>query len=420
MLKNILILMVLSTLSLAQAKWERPPQFILISFDGSKSHNFWRETLSLANDVDGQFSYFISGVYFLKKQDRTNYLPPQKRPGASDIGFADNSDEDLLKRTDYIWQALSAKKPMDIGSHVNGHFNGQLWTYEDWTQEFKEFHKLVERIFSLYPQLQSTYQNNWAQSLRESLKGFRAPLLAQNSATQQVLKDFNYSYDASQMLKNTWPYPMNSGVWNLGLSRIKFLGTKKDTVAMDYNILYGQCNGQFNPKDSGECSTLSPELLKYFEAQTYYSYVNAFLNSYYGNRSPISIGHHFSLWNKGIYWKALQKFILNVCTQPEVKCITHKAMIDWLNLKVSKHGTQFTRDMNQGLFNKSDTPLAPKENLKINFDSFSKVSLGDGFILPEISSSTEKMMLKGDLPQAHQSEDNDVDLTKYKIIRNHN
>ncbi len=399
------------------AKQSRPPQFVLISFDGSKSHAFWKETLALAAETKSQFSYFISGVYFLNQKDKANYLPPKRKAGASDIGFAENEPSDIEKRTGFIWQALNSKDPMDIGSHVNGHFDGGLWTKEEWTQEFTEFHKLVEKVFTLYPKINQPFAYQWESTLHETIKGFRAPLLAQNIATQQVLKDFNYSYDASQMIKNKWPNLMNTKVWNVGLSRITLLGTKKETVAMDYNVLYGQCDGQFNPKNSGECLTISDSLLKYFENQTYLSYINAFLTSYYGNRAPLSIGHHFSLWNSGIYWKALQKVVIAVCSQPEVKCIAHKSMVQWLNENIDKNGPQFLANLNQGNFDKTTTPQEPRAQLKIDMELLKKVSFEEGFVIPEISKTSEKMMLKGDLPSAHEMEDNDVDLSKFKVSR---
>ena len=56
---------------------------------------------------------------------------------------------------------------------------------------------------------------------------------------------------------------------------------------MDYNILYGQCNGVFNPANSGECKELSEKSLDYYEKQTYYSYIQAFLKNYYGNRAQV-------------------------------------------------------------------------------------------------------------------------------------
>src|SRR5262249_31924984 len=46
--------------------------------------------------------------------------------------------------------------------------------------------------------------------------------------------------------------------------------------------------------------------------------------NYFGNRAPVHIGHHFSLWNGGAYWNAMQAFAKNVCGLPEVQCVTYK------------------------------------------------------------------------------------------------
>ncbi|MBL7557264.1 MAG: hypothetical protein JNM24_15665 [Bdellovibrionaceae bacterium] len=397
---------------------ERPPQFVLISFDGSKSHNFWRETFRLSDEADAQFTYFISGVYFLQKKDKLSYQPPKRKAGASDIGFADNDLMDIQKRTEFIWHGMNElKHPVEIGSHVNGHFDGSYWNLEEWTQEFNEFHRLVERVFSFYPTLNTRFANQWEYKLHGMIKGFRAPLLAgQVSITGQVLKDFQYSYDASQVLKGKWPYKHTPDLWNVGLSRIALAGTKRETVAMDYNILYGQCNGVFNPKDSGECKEIDGTLLDYYEKQTHMSYIQAFLKNYYGNRMPLSIGHHFSLWNKGIYWKALQRFVRDVCQLPEVRCVSHAQLVDWMGALNRTHGYSIFNKLNQGLFDKTDISQVPRERLKVDLSLLKKVSIQSQIYIPEISKTVEKVMLKGDLPHAHDEAPSDVDMEAFRYV----
>lgn len=413
----ILIFLFLSIFSFGQ-QLERPPQFILISFDGSKSANFWKETFSLGAKANAQFSYFISGVYFLKNKDRLNYHPPKRKAGSSDIGFAVDDNNDIKRRTEFVWQALNDKHPaMEIGSHVNGHFDGTFWTFDEWKQEFLEFHRLVSQVFSLYPTINTTFKSQWESTINSSIKGFRAPLLAgQNATTAEVLKEFRYSYDAGQVLKNKWPYKHTPDLWNVGLTRIALAGTKRETVAMDYNVLYGQCNGEFNPTNSGECKEINDELLEYFEKQTYVSYVQAFLKSYYGNRAPLSIGHHFSLWNKGVYWRALQKFVLDVCQLPEVKCITHIELVEWMDAQNVRWGYSFFNKMNQGLFSKTDIPAMPNDVLNIDLEPFhKKVSSNSDIRVPEISKMSEKIMLKGDLSEAHNEVSDDVDMENYRV-----
>ncbi len=405
------LLLAISSAASAQTL-PRPKQFVMISFDGSYSHPFWQESLDLAEKTNSRFTYFISGVYFLKRHDKDQYLPPRHKPGKSDIGFGDDDNKDIPARTEYVWKAL--KNGYDIGSHVNGHFDGGAWNKEEWTSEFSQFHSLVENVFKLYPS-QAPFAPEWAPALHKAVTGFRAPLLAENLATQQVLKDFNYTYDASQTQDGRWPKQMNTGVWNLGLSTVSLIGTARRSVGMDYNILYGQCNGKFNPKNNGECSDVNPATLKYFENQTYYSYINIFLKSYYGNRAPVSIGHHFSLWNQGIYWKAMQRFVYAVCTQPEVQCVTHKEMVGWLEDVIKTQGPNVLNKLNQGQFDKTNIPREPGEKLKFEESDLKKVSFGQNLLISEITDSSERVMLKGDLPGAHLGESNDLDMGPFRI-----
>jgi hypothetical protein len=419
--KVLFSILLASALSFSQTPLERPPQFVLISFDGSKSHNFWRETFRLSAEADAQFTYFISGVYFLMKKDRLSYIPPKRKAGSSDIGFAENNLDDIKVRTELIWHGLTNVEPsIEIGSHVNGHFDGSFWTYEEWFQEFSEFHRLVERVFSIYPKLNTPFRNDWQPALNAEIRGFRAPLLAgQNSTTAAVMEKFGYAYDAGQVLRGKWPYKHTPNLWNVGLSRIALAGTTRETVAMDYNVLYGQCNGVFNPKNNGECQTIDGPTLDYFEKQTYLSYKQALLKNYYGNRMPLSIGHHFSLWNKGIYWKALQRFVRDVCKQPEVKCVSHMQLVNWMNEQNSKFGYSYFNKLNQGAFSKEGIPSKPRETLKVDLSVLNKnVSFSQRpLLIKEISKATEKVMLKGDLPHAHNEVPNEVDMKQFRLER---
>ena len=69
---------------------------------------------------------------------------------------------------------------------------------------------------------------------------------------------------------------------------------------------------------------------------TYYdqvltSYREYFKKSYEGNRAPLFIGHHFSLWNDGVYWEALKSFAREICSKPDVKFVSYKEVMHVLN-----------------------------------------------------------------------------------------
>ena len=58
---------------------------------------------------------------------------------------------------------------------------------------------------------------------------------------------------------------------------------------------------------------------------------NYFNKNYSGNRSPVIIGNHFSLWNDGLYWESMKAFAQKVCGQPDVRCTTFSNLVDYLN-----------------------------------------------------------------------------------------
>jgi len=63
------------------------------------------------------------------------------------------------------------------------------------------------------------------------------------------------------------------------------------------------------------------------------TYLQYFESNYNGNRAPVHIGHHFSLWNGGAYWEAMQEFALAVCGRPEVKCVTYTELADFVDTR---------------------------------------------------------------------------------------
>jgi peptidoglycan/xylan/chitin deacetylase (PgdA/CDA1 family) len=427
-MKYIFLFLVLN-LSLAKAdqisqtaQAERPPQFVLISFDGSYSDQFWKETFHLADQTQAKFSYFVSGVYFVEGKDRANYQGPGHAAGRSDIGFGKSDLHDIQSRTENVWQAI--ERNFDVGSHANGHFDGSQWNEKDWFSEFTQFHKFLEKIFSIYPALNEKYAKDWESILHQKIKGFRAPLLAENESSQIVLKQFNYLYDSSKILNHQWPYQMSDGIWNIGLSEVDLFATNRHTIAMDYNILYGQCEGKFSPTNKGECADLTDAKLADFEEQTYQSYIAAFLRSYYSNRAPLSIGHHFSLFNRGIYWQALQKFVYAVCTQPEVQCVTHSEMVAWLENQRSVYGANDLATLNKGQFNKLNIPAAVAQALRPNLPIGPPIASNQLSFESNLSVEVDRFeedpieteMLKGDMAEAHRYDREQMDV---KALRYH-
>lgn len=130
------------------------------------------------------------------------------------------------------------------------------------------------------------------------MRGFRAPLLANNRHLFDVLESLDYVYDTSHIIP---PGPPN---------RVKRDGMTWSTMyefpLMRYTTAYGASAG----------SLTVPMDYNYFVNQTNTSNQDAFTRmrddyrrsivAAYPHRRPWNIGHHFSLWKGGAYWRAMQ------------------------------------------------------------------------------------------------------------------
>jgi len=296
------------------ASLSRPPQFVLLAFDGSKSVPMWKETREFAKESNVKFTYFISGVYFIQGADRKNYMAPGKSPGRSDIGFG-NSKEDVQNRLRQIELAIS--EGHEIASHANGHFDGSKWSQEDWSFEFLQFSEFVNRAWDRNGLTEPKW---WKRYFQEFMIGFRAPLLRTSAGLWPALVENRFYYDTSRTSGPTYWPRVENGVWNFPLAKIRRVGTKYSTLSMDYNFYYNHSNGKDGPSSEFEN----------YEEEMYKSYLSYFTNNYTGNRAPIHIGHHFSKWNGGAYWKAMKRFAKAVCGMPEVRCVTYRDLLDYV------------------------------------------------------------------------------------------
>ncbi|CAM5307226.1 Polysaccharide deacetylase OS=Streptomyces alboniger OX=132473 GN=CP975_34635 PE=4 SV=1 [Streptomyces alboniger] len=105
---------------------------------------------------------------------------------------------------------------------------------------------------------------------------------------------------------------------------LPYEGGKYQGLSMDFNFLYNQSDGETdgNPADYPQ-----------WEQQTVQSYMSGFDRVYYGSRAPLFVGNHFEDWNGGIYMKAVDQVIKNVCTKKDVKCVSFKELADWLDVQ---------------------------------------------------------------------------------------
>lgn len=318
----------------------RPPQYVLMAFDGSLSLDFWEESLTFANNLKAankplDFTYFISGTYFIPDALKADRAKGYKAPhglgwGKSAIGFG-GVTEKIKTRVDYVDRA--ATEGHEIASHANGHFDGSQWTYEDWKSEFEQFDSIFfgERAVKRLSKV-----------TLEDVVGFRAPQLGHSPGLFQVLAERHYTYDTSKTAEpNYWPQKSSAGVWNMPLAMLRIVGSGKKTLSMDYNFYVADSGGNADPANAAR-----------YRKQMVDTYRAYFKSNYYGNRAPVHIGHHFSKWNGGAYWSAMQDFAKEVCGKPEVKCVTYKEYIKYLESLSLEQRT----DYKNGAFPKMERP----------------------------------------------------------------
>ncbi|MDC3957525.1 polysaccharide deacetylase family protein [Polyangium jinanense] len=301
----------------------RPPQFVILAFDGSYNLSFWRESRAFAAANKLKFTYFISGVYFIPNAAKLRYNAPRHGPGKSAIGWGGTVDE-IAERFEEVKKA--AAEGHEIASHANGHFDGSSWSEADWESEFDQFEEIIFRGIGLSaPELGFGPRD---------VVGFRAPLLAHSPGLFKTLVNKGYTYDTSRTnAANYWPEKI-AGIWNFPLAELRIVGSGKATLSMDYNFYFA---------DSG--AKPDPDHKETYKKQMVDTYMAYFESNYFGNRAPLHIGHHFSKWNGGAYWEAMQAFAQAVCGLPEVTCGTYKDLVKF----VEEHEDE-RRDLQAGNF----------------------------------------------------------------------
>lgn len=326
---------------------ERPPQFVLLAFDGSKSIDFWNESMAFADTVYTtnmqnqkdriKFTYFVNPTYYIELANKQAYITPLVGKSTSCIGWSspEGSFVERIQKTNQAYE-----RGHEIGSHALSHcnaaggggssdpLNGKKWSEENWNSEFSQFNSIFFNLFSVN---RTAPPKNFVMKFNKNeIKGFRAPQLATTPGLWPTLKKFNFKYDTSQIDKSDyWPVKANFsekwswGGWNIPLARIKIAGSTKTTLNMDYNWYYFHSGGS-------EIKNITPAKVTELKNQMLDSYKYYFKQNYFGGRAPVQIGHHFSKWNGGAYWLAMKEFSQFVCGKPEVRCVTMSQYVDWL------------------------------------------------------------------------------------------
>lgn len=305
----------------AQAKEN---QIVLISFDGAHDNRLWEKSFEISAKSSAKFTYFLSCVFYLKKSDAKGvYKAPGKAKGTSNVGFAPTT-EDITTRLEHVWKARNTGH--EIGNHTCGHFDGSNWSASQWSSEFAQFDEILSTAWTRNG-LGHIEPIGWKDFVKDEIKGFRAPYLSIGNGLFKALENEGFAYDASTVSQGPKLPELASDVVKFALPLIPEGPSKRRIIAMDYNLYVRHSKAEENAAQSAA-----------FEARTLEAFNTAFEQEYNGDRAPFQIGYHFVEMNAGAYWRALERFAIDVCNKPDVDCITYQEALSRLKNSSDKSG----------------------------------------------------------------------------------
>lgn len=300
------------------------PQFVLISFDGSRQTEIWKMIRLFKDEMRGagkpiNVTQFINTAYLLTRENKDLYQGPGRPRGTSNVGFSEDMDQ-LRIRVREINRAIADGD--EIAIHTTGHFSGLNWSKEEWLQELASFDSILFGLGKLYPDagLPRLHLSP------EDVVGFRAPYLDHSPGLYEALPTISrMRYDSSEIGNaNAWPYKDENGLWHIPLGMMEIGPYKKSILAMDYNLYARDSQAQDWIKKGTEAwDTIYNDTLHAFRGY--------FNSNYTGNRAPVLVGYHFEVWNDGVYWEVLKTFARETCGKPEVRCGTFKELVDYMD-----------------------------------------------------------------------------------------
>ncbi|MFD9676463.1 hypothetical protein ACFWAO_31785 [Streptomyces sp. NPDC059981] len=305
---------------------EKPPQFVVFSWDGALEgdDHLFSHFRQVAKDSKAHMTFFLTGIYLLPDGKKMLYRPPQHPQGASAISYPTVPHvRTTLEQLRGAWADGD-----EIGSHFNGHFCGPKgggdWSVDEWKSEIDQ---------------QYSFMKNWKTNTgftkeaplpfdpdREMVGG-RAPCLEGQKNLLTAIKPYGWRYDASSSGDfQMWP-SKKQDIWNFPLQLVPLQGKESQVLSMDFNFLFNQ---------SGDKTQGDPAKFTAWETQTRMSYLNGFNRVYNGSRAPMFVGNHFEDWNGGIYMKAVEDVMRDVCPRQEVRCVSFKELSDRLDAQDPK------------------------------------------------------------------------------------
>lgn len=309
------------------AAGERPPQFVLFSFDGVGVSPNWDLFLDTAQKSGARFTALMTGLYFLTTQARGKYRGPGHLPGEAAIGFG-GAKAEVIEQIEYLNRTYYAGHEM--GTHYVGHFcrgdryPGARWTTADWNAELDQFFALMR---DWRANTGITTGPDLAFGPGEVRGGRTQCLEGTPAALYPALRRHGFTWDSSIPAKQKglgWPEKIN-GIWEFAVPYAYSPPLGKAQTALDYNFWFTVNRATNVPGDAPKIRNIVRESYRYM-----------YDRAYAGNRAPLVIANHFNDWNNNAFNPATADFMAEVCTRPQTVCATHSDVVKWLELQDSK------------------------------------------------------------------------------------
>lgn len=304
------------------AKGQKPPQFVVVSFDGACRQSLFRKYLELGKETGSRFTFFLSGLCLVPEAKASLYRPPRHPVGTSAIGFAAASNvPDRIRLLGKAWG-----QGHEIGTHFLGHFCDATgvgtWTSAEWQSELDQARRFLDDWAAIngrpagVPPLPFT-SADWQGDRTPCLAGIRSQMLP-------VFERAGFTYDASGAGTLSWPRKYAGyDLWSFPLQRIPVLGYGKSALSMDYNFLAQQ---------NGARIDAPPAVCDRIRASTLASYLHALDAVEGSNRAPLFIGNHFNDWVCNAFTDALVSFVRTAhAKHPDVRFVPFSYLARWLD-----------------------------------------------------------------------------------------
>jgi len=297
------------------APGEKPPQFVIFSFDGAGSHDHWQKIMALAGPAEARVTGFLSGLYLVDDADRARYEGPGHAPGKSSIGFG-GSEADVATLVTDLDEARA--RGHEIGTHYNGHFcagsepSVGKWSTAMWNTELDQFFRFVDDARDRGLRLDPA-----------TVKGGRTPCLeGDRDQAFPAMRSHGLTYDSSQTSNGiAWPTDQN-GIREFWMPIVRVPALRKKVIMMDYNLWYSLNGARDDPTRAGSFTTAALD-----------TYRGAYDAAFTGNRAPLVVGNHFNNWSGGAFFSAVEQFLPDVCVRAKTVCATYSDVNAWLDLQ---------------------------------------------------------------------------------------